>query len=174
MDTAKEKFDKAKLLDLNSADAERLKFLYAWDIRNDHEAIEAAEAAWRRTTIQPYIKGMRLILDAALENEWFNGTVRPQDDYLMLQQIGTLGKHDAAPLLSELMGGELELWRVLETVKEKRTRKPRAKQPDLKQRLNEFIQELEHDSNNGAGMLVKATKTAVADRLREILTLSKP
>ena len=128
MDTAKEKFDRAKLFDANSADAERLKFLYAWEIRTDHEAIEAAESAWRRTTIQPYIKGMRLILDASLEDKWFNGTVREQDDYLMLGHIATLGKHDAAPLLSDLMRGELELWSVLEQVKEKRTRKPREKQ----------------------------------------------
>jgi hypothetical protein len=123
-DTAKEKFDKAKLIDANSADSERLKFLYAWEIRKDPEAIEAAETAWRRTTIQPYIKGFRLILDAAMEDQWFGNTIRAQDDYLML------GQHDAAPFLSELMSGELELWRVIETVKAIKTPKARAKKPN--------------------------------------------
>lgn len=129
MDTAKAKFDKAKLLDTNSADAERLKFLYAWEIRNDPEAIEAAEAAWRRNTIQPYLKGMRMILDAALEHEWFDLNTQPreQDDYLMLGQIARLGRHDAAVLLSDLMGGELELWACIEQVNASKTRKPREK-----------------------------------------------
>jgi hypothetical protein len=128
-DTAYEKFLKAKELDTDSAEAERNKFVYAWSIRRDHEAIEAAESAWRRTTIQPYIKGMRLILDAAMEDQWFSkDTLREQDDYLMLGQIARLGKHDAAPLLSELMSGELELWRVIETVGSIKTPKPRVKQ----------------------------------------------
>jgi hypothetical protein len=168
-DTAKEKFDKAKLIDANSADSERLKFIYSWEIRKDPEAIDAAETAWRRTTIQPYIKGFRMILDAALEDQWFGNTVRAQDDYLMLGQIGRLGQHDAAPFLSELMGGELELWKVIETVKAIKTPKPRQSKPDLKQRLCELVQELEHDANNGAEMIVKATKRAIADKLREIL-----
>jgi isopentenyl diphosphate isomerase/L-lactate dehydrogenase-like FMN-dependent dehydrogenase len=72
-------------------------------------------------------------------------------------------------LYTDWREGRIDSHGVLQRVADIKAPKPRRSKPDLKQRICELVQELEHDANNGAELIVKATKQAIADKLREIL-----
>lgn len=123
MDTAKAKYDEAKKVAGKNARALKRMALHAWKNRKDPEAIEAMQSAWERNTVQPYIHAVDAYPDL-----FAKGDKCSTDAYLSLFAICTLNKFDRAQMLSE-WGSDLtmELWQVLERVKELKTPKPREK-----------------------------------------------
>ncbi len=122
MDKARDIYEQAKQKTGKQAKSLKEMALFAWEHRHDHEALEAIETAYERTNVRPYIHAVE-----AMPTYFEEGTAST-DFYLSLFAICSLNKFDRAVLLDELRNGEMELWQVLERVKELRTPKPREKQ----------------------------------------------
>jgi hypothetical protein len=112
---------------------------------------------------------------AKLRPAWFIRAVDVSKfELLSVIEIGKVKDATARELLAEQMQATtMSFMDVRAAVQSVNKPKPRKSKPDLKQRLCELVQELEHDANNGAEMIVKATKQAIADRLKEMLDMGR-
>ena len=129
---------------------------------------EAIKQAWDADPL-PYARA------AKMKPLWFDrSTDVSKFELLSAIEIGKVKDVTARALLAQQwQATTMSFDDVREAVRSMSKPKVKPKQPDLKQRLCEFIQELEHDYNNGAEMMVKSTKRAIADRLREMLDNGK-
>lgn len=164
-DTAQQKYQTALQYVIKTGRDAKKQAIYAHSIREDAEAVEAAEAAWNRNSIQP------LILAVEYLPELFKKKTAKLDTYLKAFAASSVrNKFDRATLLSYVMDGEYELWQMLEDVRAVNTRKPREPKQTLADKLQAFICDLEKESECGAGLELVCQRRAIADQLRGLLT----
>lgn len=125
-DEQREYFDKARDIAGYEALSVKAMLQYAYEIRHNPDAIDAASAAWNRNALQ--------FVHAAVWFKKFLDTdkVFTTDFYLSLIQCGRLSKANAALLWDEITKDNLELWQVRERVDVMKQRKPKGEKEQKK------------------------------------------
>jgi hypothetical protein len=155
-------FDQAQAI--RGLEMESIKAMCLFASRHTSKADRAAiKEAWDGVNPQAYARATKI------KPTWFDGStdVSKWELLSLIKIAGVSDKYARALLAEDWQHNTMSFEDVRARVDGLKSK--RRKRLTLKERVCGLIAELEHDSNNGAEMIVKATKQAVADRLREMI-----